>query len=107
GSYVSWSVYTILAASAIVITAGYILWMIRRVFFGPFNERWAHLTDARGIELVPLVSLMAVIFLVGLDPAILTNVVNSGVAPLAARLSAAPADPGHLLAAARELWGMR
>jgi NADH-quinone oxidoreductase subunit M len=83
GSYGAWPVYTILGASAIVITAGYILWMVRRVFYGPLNERWDHLTDARGLELVPLVGLMAVILLVGLYPAVLTNVVASGVAPLA------------------------
>jgi NADH-quinone oxidoreductase subunit M len=98
GSYASWQVYTILAASAIVLTAGYILWMVRRVFYGPFNERWEHLTDARGIELVPLVSLIAVILLVGVDPAILTNVINHGVAPLASGVaaSAPPAASGAL-----------
>lgn len=82
GSYVTWPVYTILGVSAIVITAGYMLWMVRRVFYGPFNERWEHLTDARGLELVPLVALIAVIFLVGIYPSVLTNVVASGVAPL-------------------------
>jgi NADH-quinone oxidoreductase subunit M len=98
GSYVIWQLYTILAASAIVITAGYILWMIRRVFYGPFNERWDHLRDARGLELVPLVTLMAVILLIGLDPALLTNVVNSGIATLAGHASAPL--PGQLAAGA-------
>jgi NADH-quinone oxidoreductase subunit M len=87
GSYVTWPAYTILGASAIVITAGYILWMIRRVFYGPFNERWEHLTDARGLELVPLVALMAIILLVGLYPAILTDVIASGVTPLTSQLA--------------------
>ena len=84
GSYTTWPGYTILAAAAIVITAGYILWMIRRVFYGTFNERWEHLSDAKGVELIPLISLLAMIFLIGLFPAILTNVVNSGIAPMVA-----------------------
>jgi NADH-quinone oxidoreductase subunit M len=88
GSYGPLPVYTILAASAIVLTAGYLLWMLRRVFYGPFNLRWEHLTDARGIELVPLVTLMAIILLVGIYPAVLTNVVNNGVSHLTANMTA-------------------
>jgi NADH-quinone oxidoreductase subunit M len=106
GSYVTWQVYTILAASAIVITAGYILWMIRRVFYGPFNEHWEHLRDARGLELVPLVTLIAVIFLIGLDPALLTNVVNSGIMTLTSH-AAASADQAGQLAAGVGSWGLR
>ena len=99
-------VATILAASAIVLTAGYILWMLRRVFFGPFNERWAGLADARGIDLVPLVSLIAVVLIVGIYPRILTDLVSSGVLPLASHAStaAAPEFSGGL-AFARHLGG--
>jgi NADH-quinone oxidoreductase subunit M len=104
GSYATLPAQTILAASAIVITAGYILWMVKRVFFGPFNERWEHLRDARGIELVPLVGLLAIIFLVGLYPAVLTNVVNSGIAPLSNRLAASAPDLSNRLAVIPGLW---
>jgi NADH-quinone oxidoreductase subunit M len=104
GSYVAWPLYTILGATAIVITAGYILWMVRRVFFGPFNERWEHLTDAGGLELVPLVGLMAVILLVGLFPAVLTNVVASGVAPLAGPAARAAAELSGGLAIGTAMW---
>jgi NADH-quinone oxidoreductase subunit M len=104
GSYVSWPLYTILGATAIVITAGYILWMVRRVFFGPFNERWEHLADARGLELVPLVGLMAVIILIGIAPSILTNVVASGIAPLAGPAARAAANLSGSLAITTALW---
>ncbi|MGH2461138.1 MAG: complex I subunit 4 family protein [Chloroflexota bacterium] len=82
GSYATLPIFTILAAAGIVVTAGYILWMLQRAYFGPFNARWEHLSDVRGIEVVPLVTLMAIIILVGVYPSILTNVINSGVAPL-------------------------
>ncbi|MBI4321108.1 MAG: NADH-quinone oxidoreductase subunit M [Chloroflexi bacterium] len=75
-------ILTILAAAGIVITAGYILWMVQRVFFGPLVPKWEHIQDARGLELVPLVTLMAVIFLVGIYPGVITGVINSGVVPV-------------------------
>ena len=37
---------TIIAVFGIVLSAGYILWMVQRVFFGPQNPRWAALPDA-------------------------------------------------------------
>jgi NADH-quinone oxidoreductase subunit M len=104
GSYGSWPLYTILGASAIVITAGYVLWMIRRVFFGPFSERWEHLTDPTGVEVVPLVALLAVILIVGLDPAILTNVINSGVAPLTGQVARAATEVPGALASIGGIW---
>jgi NADH-quinone oxidoreductase subunit M len=104
GSYVSWPLYTILGATAIVLTAGYILWMVRRVFFGPFNERWEHLADARGLELVPLVGLMAVIIFIGIAPSILTNVVASGIAPLAGPAARAASHLSSSLAITTALW---
>lgn len=83
GSYATLPVFTALAAAGIVITAGYILWMLQRTYFGPFNARWAQLGDVSGIEVVPLVTLMAIIILIGVYPAILTNLINSAVSPLA------------------------
>jgi hypothetical protein len=44
--------------------------------------------DARGVELVPLVTLMGVVLFVGLNPAVVANVINSGVLPLVTRLGA-------------------
>ena len=104
GAYPTLPVYTILSAAAIVITAGYILWMMRRVFFGTFNVRWDHLVDARGIELVPLATLMAIIILVGVYPSILTDVINSGVAPLTSQAHLAAPDVASRLASASGFW---
>jgi NADH-quinone oxidoreductase subunit M len=94
GSYATLPVFTVLAASGIVITAGYILWMLQRAYFGPFNARWDQLPDVRGIEVVPLVTLMAIIILVGVYPAVLTDVINAGVAPLVSHTVAAQAPGG-------------
>ena len=45
GAFKVWSWITALAVFAIVITAGYILWMLQRAFFGPLQPRFASIGD--------------------------------------------------------------
>jgi len=71
-----------LAAFSIVITAGYILWMVERVFFGPHRERFASLRDSSAIEAVPLALLVVSIVAVGVYPAMLTNFFDAGLQPI-------------------------
>ena len=47
GSYGVFPLATILCVCTIAITAGYILWRLGSVFFGPLMENWATLGDAR------------------------------------------------------------
>jgi NADH-quinone oxidoreductase subunit M len=79
---------TIIAVIGIVLTAGYILWMIARVLFGPPNERWAHLPDATNWwEQVPVAAMLAIIIVVGIYPAQLVDVIEQGIIPLASRFN--------------------
>ena len=89
GAFPIWPVYTILAASAIIVTAGYLLWMLQRVFFGPLLERWADLGDASAREVFATGALMFAILLVGMFPNVLVNMIAIGVAPVASRLGGA------------------
>ena len=75
-------VYTILAVLGIVVTAGYILWMLQRVFYGPVLEQFNGVVDADALEKVYMVTFIAVIMLVGIYPAILTDVIKFGVLPM-------------------------
>ena len=75
-------VYTILAVLGIVITAGYILWMLQRVFYGPVLEKFNDVVDADNREKVYMFVFVAVIMLVGIYPAILTDVIKVGVLPI-------------------------
>jgi NADH-quinone oxidoreductase subunit M len=80
GSFDAYMVPTIFAVFGILLSAGYITWMIQRVFFGPRNERWAHLPDAdQWWEKVPMVALVLVIVAVGVWPAMVTDVLDTGV----------------------------
>jgi len=87
GSYSSLAVegiriYTILGVFGIVLTAGYILWMLQRVFYGPPLEKFSDVPDANNIEKVCVFSFVAAIMLVGIYPAILTDVIKLGVEPI-------------------------
>jgi len=75
-------VYTILAVLGVVITAGYILWMLQRVFYGPVLEQYNGVKDADIIERVYMFAFIAVIMLVGIYPAILTDVIKLGISPI-------------------------
>ncbi|MDO8567991.1 MAG: NADH-quinone oxidoreductase subunit M [Dehalococcoidales bacterium] len=80
-------VYTLLAVVGVVLTAGYILWMLQRVFYGPVLEQYDHVHDADNIDKVYMFALIAVIMLVGIYPAILTDVIKLGISPVAALLA--------------------
>ncbi|MFC1916209.1 NuoM family protein [Chloroflexota bacterium] len=75
-------VYTILGVLGVVVTAGYILWMLQRVFYGPVLEQYNGTADADILERVYMFALIAVIMLVGIYPAILTDVFKLGISPI-------------------------
>ena len=79
GSFNAFTWPTALAAVGIVLAAGYILWMIERVFFGPSRERFSTITDAGVIEAIPLGLLVISIAVIGFYPAFLTDVFNAGL----------------------------
>ena len=82
----SWA--AILGIFGVLLSAGYILWMIQRVFFGPENRRFAQISDVTWGELVPLVGMIGVIFAVGIYPAMVTDTFDMGIAPISNVLAA-------------------
>ncbi len=82
GSFPILTVWTILGAFGIVLTAGYLLWMLKRAFYGPLNMKWASLKDASVLEMAPLASLVFVILLIGIFPGILVNVIQPSITTL-------------------------
>jgi NADH-quinone oxidoreductase subunit M len=75
-------IYTILGVLGIVITAGYILWMLQRVFYGQVLEQFKKAYDADILERVYMFVFVAVIMLVGIYPAVLTDIIKMGVMPI-------------------------
>jgi NADH-quinone oxidoreductase subunit M len=75
--------YTIIAIVGVVMTAGYILWMLQQAFFGPVKQRFDNVKDEDGLEKFYTFVLVAVIMLVGIYPAVLTDVFKLGIEPIA------------------------
>jgi NADH-quinone oxidoreductase subunit M len=75
-------VYTLLTVLGVVLAAGYILWMLQRTFYGPVLEQFNDVKDADNLEKVYMFAFVALILLVGIYPAILTDVIKLGVSPI-------------------------
>ncbi|MCC6160217.1 MAG: NADH-quinone oxidoreductase subunit M [Deltaproteobacteria bacterium] len=76
--------FIVCAVPAVVITAGYYLWTMQRMFLGAFNEKWAHLWDVNWRERLTLYPLAAVTVLLGFWPAPVFNLVNATLHQLVA-----------------------
>ncbi len=77
-------IYTIISLLGILLAAAYTLWLLQRVFFGPVLEKFNQVRDADNLEKIYCAIFIALIFLVGLYPMILTDVFRTGIAPIAA-----------------------
>jgi NADH-quinone oxidoreductase subunit M len=79
-------VYTIVGILGVVLGAGYILWMLKRVFYGPPKEQYDGVPDANRLEMVYIFALVAMIMLIGIYPALVTDLIKIGVSPILAAL---------------------
>jgi NADH:ubiquinone oxidoreductase subunit 4 (subunit M) len=71
----------------IAITAGYILWRLGSVFYGPLVEQWSGLGDAIWRERIAVGILAAATVLIGVAPSVITDLSAGGVAPIAAAVN--------------------
>jgi NADH-quinone oxidoreductase subunit M len=73
-------VIAVIAAISIVVTASYVLLVVRRVFFGKMPEEFeGHIKPINTLDKIALVSLMALMVGIGLFPALMVPWVQSGV----------------------------
>jgi NADH-quinone oxidoreductase subunit M len=69
-------VLAIIAASAVVLTAAYMLWMLQRVWLGPVNEKYADMADVTPREVVTLVPLAVIVLILGVYPHAVLDLIN-------------------------------
>jgi NADH-quinone oxidoreductase subunit M len=70
----------IVAVISIVVTAAYILRVVGRVFYGQMPDEFVgHITDVSALDKVALVVLCVILIGVGVYPAVMTPLVESGV----------------------------
>jgi NADH-quinone oxidoreductase subunit M len=73
-------IVAVIAAISIVVTASYVLLVVRRVFFGKMSEAFeGHITPIRGLDKIALVLLMALMIGIGLFPVLMVPWVQTGV----------------------------
>ena len=73
-------VVAVIAAISIVVTASYVLLVVRRVFFGRMPEALeGHIAPIRGLDKIALVLLMVLMIGIGLFPVLMVPWVQTGV----------------------------
>ena len=91
GSWKAYPVQTLLAAVGVTITWAYYVRMIRAMFFGEESPAMAHVSDARlWVDRLPLLLLASVTLFFGIFPSPFIRTIQSGVAPILARISDPP-----------------
>jgi NADH-quinone oxidoreductase subunit M len=75
-------IFTVIAILGILMGAGYILWLLQRVFYGPPQDKFNGVHDADKLERVYSAVFIILIFTIGLYPSILTNIIKTGIAPI-------------------------
>jgi NADH-quinone oxidoreductase subunit M len=85
-----YGVIAILAATGIVVTAAYVLRVIQRVFFGEFDANKYHgVGDVTALDKAAMAILAFWLILVGVYPAVMAPMVQTGMEPIARMLGGA------------------
>ncbi|MBI2067543.1 MAG: NADH-quinone oxidoreductase subunit M [Deltaproteobacteria bacterium] len=82
GGFKTFRLYTIISATGIVLTAGYMLWTYQRVFLGNLNEKYAKMPEINGREMLTLVPLAVIVVVVGIYPRFILDLQNMSLSAL-------------------------
>jgi NADH-quinone oxidoreductase subunit M len=75
-------IYTIISLLGILLAAAYILWLLQRVFFSPVLKKFDGTMDTNNLEKFYCAVFIFFIFLIGVYPMVLTDVIKTGITPL-------------------------
>ncbi|MBI4054594.1 MAG: NADH-quinone oxidoreductase subunit M [Elusimicrobia bacterium] len=76
GAFPVWKWYTVASVAGIVITAGFFLRMLQKVFMGPLNAQWGNLPDIRAREILSIAPLTVLTVALGLWPRLALDLMN-------------------------------
>jgi NADH-quinone oxidoreductase subunit M len=79
GAWQKYPVLSILGASGVILTAGYFLWTIQRVYLGPTNDKYKALPEINGRELFTLIPLGIIVIILGVYPSAVLDLVRSSL----------------------------
>ena len=72
-------VLAMISTLGILLGAGYMLWTMQRIFFGPLNEKWSSLKDLDVREYAMLIPLSVIVIFLGVYPSAMLNIMNTSV----------------------------
>jgi NADH-quinone oxidoreductase subunit M len=73
GLFDSLKIYAVVGTLGIILAAVYVLRGVLGITFGPMPERLEGIRDARFIEAIPMITLVAFILLLGVFPSVLSQ----------------------------------
>ncbi len=77
GAFPTFRVLTIVSATSVVITAGYYLWTMQRIFLGKLNPKYADLKGVTWRERATLYPLGVIIVIMGFYPMPILDLINN------------------------------
>ena len=92
GAWQRYPVLTVVGASAVVLTAGYMLWTLQRMYLGKMNEKYADMPEINGRELFTLVPLAAIVIVLGVYPKAILDLKTASLDQPQSVMAAAPAN---------------
>jgi NADH-quinone oxidoreductase subunit M len=82
GSFPVYLTFTVISATAVIITAAYYLWAMQRVFLGKLNPAYAGFPDVNWRERIMLYPLAAIMVFLGFYPQFILNAINPALQQL-------------------------
>lgn len=94
GSFKAWPWLTTLAVTSVILTAGYMLWTMQRVYLGKLNEKYKDFPDITPREAFCLAPLALIVVILGVYPKpilsmmeVSLNAVNQTLVPYGAQVA--------------------
>ena len=79
GSWQKHPVLTVLAATGVILTAGYLLWTVQRVYLGMTNEKYKLMPEINARELFTMIPLGIIVIIVGVYPSVVLDLLRASL----------------------------
>jgi len=87
GAFAKYQWAVLAAIFGVVLSAGYVLWMLERVVFGPVKHEWDNLTDmSKWWEHSAVLSLAVFVVLLGVYPPVITDMIGPAIQNIVTRV---------------------
>jgi NADH-quinone oxidoreductase subunit M len=79
GTWQKYPVLTVFAATGVILTAGYLLWTVQRVYLGITNEKYKLMPEITARELFTMIPLGIIVIIVGVYPSVVLDLLRASL----------------------------